>query len=313
MDTLLDSTAAAAFVAALCRGAIPVAYAALGANVAERSGVYNVGLEGSLLAGAFGAAAGTFFSGSPAVGVLLGLLAGVLAGLLQAALTVWLRSDQLVAGIAVNLFCMGFTAFASRMVFGAQQGSHSLTGFAPWPLPGLSQIPVLGPSLFSQDVLAYALVPLTALLIYVLYRTHAGLALRTAGESPRAADSAGVPVLRLRAVAVVISSVLAALGGAHLVLAQIHVFTEGMSGGRGFLALAIVILGRWHPLAVVAAALFFGLCDALQLSLQFSQPQIPFQLLLMLPYLASIAALVGLGGRARAPEAVGKPYDRESR
>lgn len=312
-DELLQQPALVAFVAALLRAAVPVGFAALGALLAERSGVYNVGLEGSLLIGAFGAAAGTWWSGSPALGVAFGLCAGVLLGGLQALLTVGLRSNQLVAGIAVNLFCAGLTAYLSRLVFGTGHGSATLAGLAPWPLPGLSQIPVLGASLFSLDPLAYLLPALAVGLAWLLYRTHAGLALRAAGENPRAADSAGVPVLRVRALAVVASSALAALGGAHLVLVQIHLFAENMAGGRGFLALALVILGRWHPLAVLGAALFFGLCEAAQLSLQFAHPQVPYQLFLMLPYLASIVALVGFMGRVRAPEAVGQPYEREAR
>lgn len=313
MDDLLNQPALVAFIAATLRAAVPVAFAALGATIAERSGVYNVGLEGSILMGAFGAAAGTYLTGSPYYGALIGCVAGVLLGLLQALLTVSMRADQLVAGIAVNLFCVGLTAFLSRLVFGAKQDAVTLPGFSSLPIPGLSSIPVLGPSVFSQDILAYVLLALTAGASFVLYRTHAGLALRATGESPRAADSAGVPVQKVRVVAVVISSTLAAIGGAHLVLAQIHVFAEGMSGGRGFLALAIVILGRWHPASVLLAALFFGLCEAAQLSLQFSHPQVPYQLFLMLPYVASIVALVGLMGRAQAPEAVGRPYSRESR
>jgi general nucleoside transport system permease protein len=313
MDDFLNQTALVAFLTATFRAAVPVAFAALGAAIAERSGVYNVGLEGSMLMGAFGAAAGTFLTGSPYYGALIGCSLGTALGLLQALLTVSLRSDQLVAGIAVNLFCAGITAFLSRLVFGSKQDATTLPGFEPLPIPGLSSIPVLGPSLFSQDILAYLLMVMTLVASFVLYRTHAGLALRVTGENPKAADSAGVPVQKVRAIAVVISSALAATGGAHLVLAQIHVFAENMGGGRGFLALAIVILGRWHPMLVLLAAVFFGLCDALQLSLQFSHPEVPYQLFLMLPYIASIVALVGFKGRVRAPEAVGQPYNREIR
>jgi simple sugar transport system permease protein len=313
MDDLINHAAWVAFLAAAFRCAVPVAFAALGATLAERSGVYNVGLEGSMLVGAFAGAAVSYMTGSPGLGVAAGLAAGVLLGLVQALLTVAMRSDQLVAGIAVNLFCAGLTAFLGRVVFGDKPGSTPLPGLPPLPVPGLSQVPVLGASLFSLDALAYLLLVLAAGLGWLLYRTHAGLALRACGESPRAADSAGVPVQRVRALAVIASSALASLGGAHLALAQIHLFAENMSGGRGFLALAIVILGRWTPGGALLAALFFGLCEAAQLSLQFTHPQVPYQLFLMLPYLASIAALVGLAGRSRAPEAVGQPYDRESR
>lgn len=313
MDELINQTAWVAFLAAALRCAVPVAFAALGAMLAERSGVYNVGLEGSILVGAFAAAAFTFYTGSPWLGVAAGLAAGVVLGLVQALLTVTLRSDQLVAGIAVNLFCAGLTAFLGRVVFGEKPGSTTLAGLAPLALPGLSELPLLGPSLFSLDGLAYLLLVVTCVIAWLVYRTHVGLALRTTGESPRAADSAGVPVHKVRTMAVIASSALAALGGAHLALAQIHIFAENMSGGRGFLALALVILGRWNPWGALLAALFFGLCEAAQLSLQFTHPTVPYQLFLMLPYLASIAALVGLAGRSRAPEAVGLPYDRESR
>lgn len=313
MEDPFNNLALLAFLGAMLRAAVPVAFAGLGAAIAERSGVYNVGLEGSILVGAFGAASGTLLTGSPWLGAACGLGAGLLLGLVQSALTVWLRSDQLVAGIAVNLFCAGLTAFLARLVFGQTGSSSTLPGLPVMPLPGLASIPLLGPSLFSQDPLAYLLMALVAASAWVLYRTHAGLALRATGESPHAADSAGVPVATVRTVAVVASSALASLGGAHLVLVQIHLFAENMSGGRGFLALAIAILGRWHPGGVWLAALFFGLCEATQLSLQFTHPDVPYQLFLMLPYAASIVALVGLMGKARAPEAVGRPYDRESR
>ncbi|MES2149049.1 MAG: ABC transporter permease [Pseudomonadota bacterium] len=313
MEDLFNNPIALAFVAAALRAAVPVAFAALGALIAERSGVYNVGLEGSMLIGAFAAAAACHLSGSPFVGVLFGLLFGILLGLLQALLTVTLKSHQLVAGIAVNLFCVGLSAFLSRSILGTTQDAGTLPGFASLKVPYLSDLPLLGPTLFQQDALAYALIVCLALSAYVLFRTHAGLSLRATGENPKAADSAGVPVHKLRYIAVTLSSALAALGGCHLVLSQIHMFTEGMSGGRGFLALAIVILGRWHPLWIGVAALFFGMCEAAQLSLQFSHPDVPYQLFLVLPYVASIVALVGFVGTAKAPESVGRPYDREMR
>lgn len=313
MSELADLSPWVAFAAATVRAAVPVAFASLGGAISERSGVYNVGLEGSLLFGAFGAAAGAYLSGSAIVGLAVGLLLGLVIGLAQAVVTVSLRADQLVAGIAFNLLCAGVTAFLSRQVFGKGESSATVAGFEPIAVPYLSDIPYVGPALFRHDILAYALVLVTAAIWFILYRSHAGLALRASGENPKAADSAGVPVASVRYVAVVASSVLAALGGCHLVLSQVHLFAEGMSGGRGFVALAIVILGRWHPIWVVVAALFFGACEAAQLDLQFANPNVPFQIFLILPYVASIVALISLGRAARGPEAVGKPFDRESR
>jgi general nucleoside transport system permease protein len=308
-----DLSLVVALVAATLRAAVPVAFAALGGSISERAGVYNVGLEGSLLFGAFGAAAGAFLTGSAWAGMGLGLALGLMLGLAQAVVSVTLRADQLVSGIAFNLFCLGATAFLSRLVFGPGESSATVAGLGPVAIPVLSELPYLGPALFRHDALAYALFALAATVAWVMYRSHAGLALRAAGENPKAADSGGVSVTRTRYIAVVASSVLAAAGGCHLVLAQVNLFAEGMSGGRGFVALAVIILGRWHPLGVVVAALFFGACEAAQLTLQFSNPGVPFQVFLILPYAASILALVSLGRAARGPEAVGKPFDREQR
>lgn len=313
MDDFITYSGVLAFIMAALRAAVPVAFAALGAMLAERSGVYNVGLEGSMLLGAFAAAAATYATGSAALGAVAGLVLGAGLGIVQAFLTVTMRSNQLVSGIAINLFCVGITAYFGRLVFGASQDSLSLPGFGPLKIPLLGDIPLIGPTVFQQDVLAYLLILCIVVSAWVMTATHAGLALRATGENPRAADSAGVPVPAVRYLAVTLSSALAALGGSHLVLSQVHMFSENMSGGRGFLALAIVILGRWKPVWIGVAALFFGACEAVQLTLQFANPSIPYQLFLILPYVASIAAMVGLGSGARAPEAVGRPYDRESR
>ncbi|MGH1441137.1 MAG: ABC transporter permease [Cellvibrionaceae bacterium] len=313
MDFFFDMVFLTDFMASSLRLAVPIAFAALAGVIAERSGVYNVGLEGMILAGAFGAATGAYLSGIASVGLVFGLLLGGLGGLILSILTVSLRVNQLVAGIAINLFFAGLTAFLARQIFGADMGQTSVAGYEPIAIPWLSSLPIIGKSFFNQDPIVYGLYLLVPFIVWFFYKTQLGLNLRATGENPRAADSAGVAVFSMRYMAVTISGMLAAVGGCHLVLSQIHLFTEDMSAGKGYIALAAIILGRWNPLLAVVAALFFGLCDAAQLRLQFEHPDVPYQIFLILPYLVSILALIGLVGAVRAPEALGKPYDRESR
>ncbi len=313
MDLFTDPVQLTDFLAAALRLSVPIAFAALGGVLSERSGVLNIGLEGMMLAGAFGAATASYYSGSAGVGIIAALFAGGLAGLLLGFLSVTLRVNQLVSGIAVNLLCAGLTAFLARQAFGENLGRAFVQGFDEVAIPFLSQIPIVGPVLFHQDALAYFLFALVPLTLFVLFKTTWGLNLRATGENPKAADTAGVPVFGIRYLAIMISGMLAALGGAHIALSQIHLFTENMSAGRGFIALAAIILGRWNPLLAVLAALFFGVCDAAQLRLQFANPTIPYQAFIILPYVASIIALIVFVGAVRQPEALGAAYDRESR
>lgn len=313
MEIFSNATMFADFLAASLRLTIPVAFAALGGVLSERSGVLNIGLEGMMLAGAFGAAVGTYYTGSPYLGLLMGLGAGALAGALLSLLTVTMRVNQLVAGIAVNLLCAGLTSFLARQVFGKEMGRAFVAGLDRLSIPWLSDLPFVGSLLFGQDLLFYLLLVLVALSPYLLFRTAWGLNIRGTGENPRAADTAGVPVFLLRYAAVVGSGALAALGGAHLALSQVHLFSENMSAGKGFIALAAVILGRWNPVLAVLAALLFGVFDAAQLRLQFANPSVPYQVFVILPYVASIAALVMFAKVARQPEALGIAYDREHR
>lgn len=295
------------------RLSVPLTFAAIGGVFSERSGVLNIGLEGMMLGGALGAAIAAFWSGSAWIGLLGGMVAGGILGLLLAVLSVSFGADQTVAGIAVNLLAIGATTFLSRQAFPAGSQTARVNGFSSFPLPGLADLPGLGAALFRQDVLTYLMLLLIPLSWWLLFRTPWGLSVRAVGENPRASDVAGISVAQIRYVCVLLSGALAGIGGAYLVLSQVYVFTEEMSAGRGFIALAAVILGRWHPVGTLLACLFFGLCEALQLRLQFSYPQIPYQIFLTLPYLASLIALVGLVGRVKAPAASGKPYCRESR
>jgi general nucleoside transport system permease protein len=310
IDILGNPQALVDFLNSALRLSIPLAFAALGGVFAERSGVFNIGLEGLILVGAFGAALGTYLTGSPLLGLVFGIACGVLLATPLAVLSVSLGVNQIVAGIAINLFALGITAFLARIVMGAAANTQLLPGFRPIELPILGAIPLIGPIFFNQDVLVYALYILVPALAWLMLRTPWGLNIRAVGHNPRACDTAGVSVVRVRYACLLFSGAMAALGGCYLVLSQVFVFSEHMSAGKGFIALAAIILGRWHPVGAVMACLLFGVFDALQLRLQFGNPEVPYQIFATLPYLVSILALVLLAGRHVAPQAVGRHYDR---
>ncbi|MEA5575807.1 ABC transporter permease [Anabaena sp. UHCC 0451] len=278
--------------------AIPLAYAALGGLYSERSGVLNIALEGMLLTGAFTAAVTSFYSGNPWLGILASLIVGGLVGMLHAFLCVNLGVNQLVSGLAINLVASGMTSFLARLVFSGNS-TQRLPEIKPFIIPGLANIPVIGNLLFQQDILFYLLFLLIALTNYILFYTSFGLTLRAVGEYPQAADTAGVSVVSVRYLAVIISGCLASLGGANLSLIQVRFFAEGMSAGKGFIAIAALILGRWHPQGTALACLLFGATEALQLRIQALGANIPYQFLLMLPYAIAILALVGQEARVR--------------
>ncbi len=311
MENFLDLTMITDFLSSSLRMAVPLTFATVGGMFSERSGVYNIGLEGMILLGAFGAAVGAFFMGTPFAGLAVGTGLGAAGGLLLSILAVSLHVNQLVTGIAINMFAIGLTSFLSRVVFSGNATTMSLPGFKPIAIPLLSKIPVLGPVFLNQDLLVYILYLIIALLYFILFHTPWGLKIRAVGEYPRAADTAGVSVYRVRYASVITSGALAGMGGCYLVLSQVFLFTEHMSAGKGFIALAAIILGRWNPVGGFFACLLFGSCDALQLRLQFSHPQVPYQIFSMLPYVASILALIGIVGKANPPSSAGIAYRRE--
>lgn len=300
------------YLIASLRLSAPLVFAALGGLLSERSGVLNIGLEGMLLAGAFSSAAGAFFTGNVWLGLLLAIVVGGLVGLLHAYLCVTLRIDQLVSGLAINLTAAGLTSFWSRVLFNSGQ-AQSLPGIQPIGIPGLQNLPIIGSLIFNQDPLIYLLFLLVPLATYVLFRTSIGLSLRAVGEYPRAADTAGVSVVLVRYGAVALSGCLAGLGGAYLALVHVKFFVEDMSAGRGFIALAALIFGRWHPVSTAFACLLFGATEALQLRIQAFNLHIPYQFLVMLPYAIALLALLGLAGKSTPPAALGIPYVPESR
>jgi general nucleoside transport system permease protein len=312
LDNLTDIDFLLRLFESTIRLAMPIAFAALGGVFAERSGVFNIGLEGLMLMGAFGAALGTFYTGSPVLGLITAMLLGMLLALPLAVMAVTLGVNQIVAGIAINLFALGMTSFMARIVIGATASTQLLPGFRPVAIPVLSSIPFVGPVLFNQDVLVYLMYALVPLFYVLLFHTPWGLNVRAVGHNPRACDTAGVSVVKVRYFCVLLSGLLASLGGAYLVLSQVFVFSENMSAGKGFIALAAVILGRWSPVGAILACLLFGFFDALQLRLQFENPEVPYQIFSTLPYVVSILALIVIAGRNVSPQAIGRHYDRES-
>lgn len=312
-EFLTDPVQLADVLSTALRLSIPLIFAAMGGLLCERAGVFNIALEGQILFGAFGAAVGAYYFGSAFAGLVTAIAFGALSGFLLAFLGITLRVNQIVVGIAIILFATGFTSFMSRILFPGGGNSLTLEGFGPIDIPVLGDIPIVGGVLFVQNWLVYLALFLVFAVNFVLFRTRAGMSVRAVGESPAAADAAGIHVFRLRYVCVITGSAMAALGGAYLVLTQVLLFSDKMSAGKGFIALAAIVLGRWQPKLAFMACLLFGFFDAVQLRLQFNQPEIPFQVFAALPYLVAILALVGLMGQANPPSSIGRPYDREMR
>jgi general nucleoside transport system permease protein len=296
---------AGGFLAAAVRVATPLLLAATGETVAERSGVINLGTEGIMLAGALAAALGATAWG-PWAGLGAAMLAGMCLAAVFALIAIGARADQIITGTAITLAAVGLTGTIYRKAYGDTGAGLSLPTLPNLPIPGLSDIPVVGPGLFDQPAPTYLAVAALPLVWWVLFRTRLGLQLRATGEAAAMARAAGVRTGLIRAGATIIGGGFAGLGGATLVLAQVGTFAERMTAGRGYLAIAIVVLGRWHPAGVAAAALLFGGATALQFLFQALGTRAPYQLFLMLPYVLTLLALAGAVGRVRAPGDLGR-------
>ena len=301
MNTLL----VAGFGAAAVRIATPLLLAALGETIAERGGVLDLGIEGAMLIGALASVFGAV-AGGPWVGIVVGSAAGALTAAVFAAVALGAGADQVVTGTAITLGATGLTGAVYRMTYGSASGALQLPTLPNVHLPLLGSIPILGPALFDQPWVTYGCYLAVPLVWWLLFRTRWGLELRASGESPTAAAASGVRVLRLRITATVIGGAFAGLAGAGLVLTQIGTFAENMTAGRGFIAIAIVVLGRWSPFRVAIAALAFGALTALQFLLQGLGLNVPYQLFLVLPYAVALLALGGAVGRTRAPGSLGR-------
>jgi general nucleoside transport system permease protein len=299
-----------AFITSTIAMATPILLAALGELIVEKSGVLNIGIEGAMLAGAFFGLAAAYFSGSLVLGLLAAIVAAVAINALLAGLVVNLAVNQVVAGTALDILATGLTGVFYRRLFGITGKAFTVVPIPQLSLGPLARIPAIGPVLFEQNALVYAafiMVPLTA---FVIRRTRYGLRIRAAGERPEAADALGLDVYRLRWEALLIAGMMTGLAGAYLTLAYTNTFVEGISAGRGFVALAVVIVGRWNAYGVAAASLMFGAAMGLQFELQASGATMPYQLFLALPYALTLMVLAAMGGQAQVPSALGERYVR---
>ncbi len=299
-----------ALFAAMLRFATPLLFGALGGIMSERSGVINVGLEGMMLMGAFFGIFGADLFGSWFVGVLVGIAAGGVLGFVHAVFSIALRADQVVSGVAINFLAAGVTGYVFIAHYGDQGTPGEVPSVPDVKLPLIEDIAFIGDAIGEMSLLTWMALLLVPVIAVYLYRTPGGLRLRSVGEKPRAADSVGIPVLRTRYLAVTASGCLAGLGGVYLSLALVHSFNQGMTAGRGFIALAVVIFGAWRPYGALAGACLFGFSSAVAQRLPaFSESlAVLFQ---ALPYVLVLIVVAGLIGRSRPPAAIGVPYVKE--
>ncbi len=288
----------------------PILLAALGELLVERAGVINIGIEGAMLSGSFFALASAFFAHSLLVGLLCGALAGIATNAILAAMVVNLAVNQVVAGTALDILALGVTGVFYRRLFGVTGRAFTVVPMPRIALGPLARIPIVGAALFDRDALVYLAFALVPVVAWLVARTRWGLRLRAAGERPEAADALGLDVYAIRWAALLVSGALSGLAGAYLTLAYADTFVEGISAGRGFVALAVVILGGWNAWGLLAASLLFGAAMALQFGLQALGTGLPYQLFLALPYALTVMVLAGVGGHARAPSALGETYSR---
>jgi simple sugar transport system permease protein len=309
-----------ALLTAGIRLAVPVLLAVLGEIITERSGVMNLGLEGVMLVGslsgfiaAFSVEQATGMASLAAwIGLLAGLLAGATMGLILSVLTVTLRSDQVVTGVTLVLLGQGFTAYLFRQKIGLS--GARVKGLESWAIPGLSKIPIVGDILFNHNPMVYLTAVLVFLCGFLIFRTNWGLELRAVGENPDAAETSGLSVNWIRYRAIMLGSGLAGLGGAVLTVVQLNIFTENITAGRGWIAIALVFFSRWQPLWAMIGALLFGIADALQYRIQaLGFKELPYEFLLMLPYVLTLVALMLRTGRSETPAALGISYVKGKR
>ena len=308
----MSEAAAAAFLttwlAAAVRLSGPVLLASIGEIFGERAGVLNVGIEGCILLGALTSYLACYETHLIWTGFVVAIATGLAAGLLLGFMYVTARANQVVVGIVFNVLATGLAGFVYQSTMGAAASPEIVPMLQPLQILWLGGVPLLGPILFGHTAALYVTFVLVAVAEYALFRTSFGLSLRAVGENPRAADAAGIDVARMRYIGVMLSCATGGLAGAYIVLAQVGMFRDTIVSGQGFIALSIVIFGRWSPWKAAAAALVFGAADALQLSLQLFNSGAPAQLLLSLPYVVTILAISGLFGKARQPAALMTPY-----
>jgi simple sugar transport system permease protein len=299
----------AVFVGSSIRLAVPLLLAGIGELISERAGVLNMSLEGMMLTAAFAAAVGSWATGDPLIGLGIGVLSVIPVAALQAFLSNTLRANQIVTGIGINIFVLGATTLAYREIFGSRS-REQIPGLAKWKPPLLGDIPIFGEAVFQQVWLLYLGIAIIAATALVMRYTSIGISIHAAGVEPRAVDKSGLSVTRIRYLAVLFAGFMASLAGAFLSIGDIHTFTEGMTRGAGYLAIAAVIFGNWKIGTTIVACLLFGAATAMQFQLPAMGVAIPNALLIMMPYLLALLAVAGLVGRQTAPAALSEPYKR---
>jgi ABC-type uncharacterized transport system permease subunit len=313
MIEFLTGTVLLGFLVSTVRMAVPLMFTSLGEVFGQRSGVLNLGLEGVMAIGAFAGFVAANATGNLWFGVLVGMVGGMVVAFIFALLVVTLGANQAIVGVMIVVAAQGMVTFLNNVVYGGSYIPPKVEGFQLIKIPVLADIPVIGPALFDQNVLVYLAFLLVPVLSIVLFKTTWGLRLRGVGEDPLAADSMGVNVFRTRYLAVLFGGLMAGLGGAFLSLGYLGTFSDNITAGRGWIAIALVYFGQWNPYRVLLGALLFGGVNALQLRLQAQGAHLPFQFMLMLPYLLTLLVLVGISREGKGPGALCVPYRREAR
>lgn len=312
MGAVLDAAAFSGLIASMLELSVPMAFAALGEVVSERAGVINLGTEGVMLVGAISAFSISFFLHDNLLGVLFGALTGALIGLIMAFISISLKQDQILSGLGIYFLGLGLSGFAYEALFSGIGSTIRIEGLPKLSIPLLSQIPVLGSSIFSQDIIEYAAFATLIVIIFLIGRTTFGLNLRAVGENPSAADTLGVNVAMIRYISVIAGAALAGVGGAYLAISS-HAFqAENITAGRGFIAVAMVYFGKWRPARAFFGTFLFGAAYLLGAFFQVVGSIIPYYFLLMVPYILTLVMLVAISRGARQPSALGVPYSRES-
>ena len=300
--------------AAAIRIASPLIFGTLGELICERAGVLNLGIEGIMTAGAFSGWLTVFLGGDLWLGVAVAALTGALLGLLHGILVVPLGLSQHVIGIGITLLATSLSYYSYRLVFPAVTSPPKIEPFQVWPVPGLAELPLIGPALFQQTPLTYFAFVMVAVVAWVLYHTPVGLAVRTVGENPAAAEAQGIDVIRIRIIAVMAGSALMGIGGSFITLSAFNSFFFEMTNGRGWICIALVVFGSWRPGKALLGAILFGFFDAYQLRLQqLAGAVVPYQIFLMLPFVLSILALIVMSRRVAYPRALMVAYRRGER
>lgn len=313
---ILNLTFLSSFLAAAVRMGVPLAYAALGETISQKSGTINISLEANMLAGAFLGFAVTYMTGSLLLGFVSGMLAGACFSLLHAFFSFYLRQNQNVIGTALNLFTLGLTSYMFQVIVNRTSGTYpQISTLSTLKIPFLGDIPLIGTAFFNKDVVTYLLYALMVGMLWFLKKTAWGLSLISVGENPQAADTVGLPVFRIKYLAAAFNGLMCGLGGAYLVLGQLGMFSENVTSGRGYIALSLVVFGRRHPVGVCLSALFMGAANALQFNMQVLGVSLPTQFFTGLPYVLTVVVLSisAIKKTDSDPAALGKPYIRTMR